>query len=94
VNAFWCFSTSSGCRGTRQRQQAMAEAWLTHGGYVRTCMDANLLLNTWWATVWSTWDAFLGQIRAELDLGPKRKVKAHTKVYPFYLRCKVIRAVD
>jgi hypothetical protein len=29
-----CFSTSSGRRGTRQRQQAMVEARLAHGGHV------------------------------------------------------------
>jgi hypothetical protein len=50
--------------------------------------------DTWRAAKRARWDAFLGHIRADLDYGPKIKVKAHTKVYHFYLRCKVIRAMD
>ena len=40
--------------------------------------------STWRATVWPAWEAFLGQLLAELDLGPKSKVEAHELFYIFY----------
>ena len=40
--------------------------------------------STWWATVWPAWEAFLGQLRAKLDLGPKSKVEAHELLYIFH----------
>ena len=39
-------------------------------------------------------DAGLGQIWADLDLGPKTKFEARELVYIFYLKCIVIRVVD
>jgi hypothetical protein len=44
--------------------------------------------------VWPTWDAFLGQVQAELDLGPKSKVVAHVMLYNFRLRTMVIWVLD
>jgi hypothetical protein len=52
------------------------------------------LPNTWWVIVWPTWDAFLGQVQAELDLGPKSKVVAHVILYNFRLRTMVIWVLD
>jgi hypothetical protein len=61
----------------------------------RTCVvQCDTSSDTWRAAKRARWDAFLGHIRADLDYGPKIKVKAHTKVYNFYIRCKVIRATD
>ena len=39
-------------------------------------------------------DAGLGQIWADLDLGPKTKFEARELLYIFYLKCTVIRVVD
>jgi hypothetical protein len=50
--------------------------------------------DTWRTAKMARWDVFLGHIRADFDYGPKIKVRAHTKVYNFYIRCKVIRAMD
>ena len=44
--------------------------------------------------MWPAWEAILGQLRAELDLGPKSKVEAHELLYIFNLGTMVIRAVD
>jgi len=38
--------------------------------------------------------AKLGQIWADLDLGPKTKFEARELLYIFYLMCTVIRVVD
>ena len=38
--------------------------------------------------------AELGQIWADLDLGPKTKFEARELLYIFYLKCTVIRVVD
>jgi len=38
--------------------------------------------------------AGLGQIYADLDLGPKTKFEARELLYIFYLKCIVIRVVD
>ena len=38
--------------------------------------------------------AGLGQIWADLDLGPKTKFEARELLYIFYLKCTVIRVVD
>ena len=38
----------------------------------------------WRAMVWLAWEAFLGQLWAEFDLGPKRKVEAHELLYKFH----------
>jgi len=38
--------------------------------------------------------AELGQIGADLDLGPKIKFEARKLLYIFYLKCTVIRVVD
>jgi hypothetical protein len=50
--------------------------------------------SSWQVPQWASWNTFLGYIWAEMDYGPKIKVKAHTKVYNLYLRCKVIRATN
>jgi len=39
-------------------------------------------------------DVGLGQIWADLDLGPKTKFEARELLYIFYLKCTVIRVVD
>jgi hypothetical protein len=52
------------------------------------------LPSTWWVIVWSTWDTFLGQVQAELDVGPKSKVVAHVTLYNFSLRTMVIWVLD
>ena len=50
--------------------------------------------SVWWATVWPAWEAILGQLRDELDHGPKSKVEAHELLYNIYLGAMVIGVVD
>ena len=40
--------------------------------------------STWWAMVWPAWEAFLGQLWAELDLWPKSKFEARKLLYNFH----------
>ena len=41
----------------------------------------DILPSTWRAATWVRWAPFLGQIRADLDIGPKSKVVAHLRIY-------------
>jgi hypothetical protein len=49
---------------------------------------------TWQAVKWSGWSPNLGLLWADLGLGPKTKVEAHTMLYIFYLKVMVISVVD
>ena len=46
-----------------------------HGGHI------SILSSTWRAAIWVRWVPFLGQLRADLDLGTKSKVAAHLMIY-------------
>jgi hypothetical protein len=50
--------------------------------------------NRWRAVKWTVWSSNLGLIWADLGLGPKTKVEAHTMLYIFYLKVMVISVVD
>ena len=53
----------------------------------------NISPSTWRAMVWPVWEAFLGQLWAELDPRPKSKVEAHELLYNIYLGTMVIGVV-
>jgi hypothetical protein len=64
------------------------DTWRRGGALLPCMVDMStthvILPNRWRATVWSVWDALLGQIWAEFGHGPKNKVEAHELLYNFY----------
>ena len=64
-------------RGRGTAVEVVSEASM-HSGHV------GILSSTWLAAMWVRWAPFLGQISADLDLGPKSKVAAHLMIYKTY----------
>jgi hypothetical protein len=55
-----------------------------HERHVRTRVaHCGIQSNRWQVIKWSTWDTFLGWLRAVLGNGPRSKIGAHTKLYKF-----------
>jgi len=71
---FWLSQTRDGAPAHVQQWWGRA---LVHGGH------AGISSNTWCAAKWRRWDAGLGQLWAELDLGPKTKFVHHAMLYNF-----------
>ena len=55
---------------------------------------SGILPNRCRVMVWMLWDAILGQLRDELDLGPKMKFVVLVLLYIFCLRVMDISVVD
>ena len=70
---------------TLEEQGHVARSWgaqLGHGHYAQAHVALwGISPSTWRATVWPAWEAFFGELRVELDLGPKSKVEAHELIY-------------
>jgi hypothetical protein len=73
----WLGLSPTAQEGQDARQQWWGRA-LVHGGRV------GFSASTWRASAWPEREAILGRFWAELDLGPKTKVGAHTKLYVFH----------